>query len=58
MRFIGRMAFYEPDLDRLESMWSPDNFGEIMATNNAIMQEEQVSELLPALAILSSNCKR
>ena len=30
MRFIG-VAFYEPDHDRLESMWSPDIFGEMMA---------------------------
>ena len=30
MRLIG-VAFYEPDLDRLESMWSPDIFGEMMA---------------------------
>ena len=34
------MAFYEPILDRLESMWSPDIFGEMMATNNAVMQED------------------
>ena len=41
--FIKRMcligvAFYEPDLDRLESMWNPDIFGEMMATNNTVMQ--------------------
>ena len=30
MRLIG-VAFYEPDLDRLESMWSQDIFGEMMA---------------------------
>ena len=30
MRLIG-VVFYEPDLDRLESMWSPDIFGEMMA---------------------------
>ena len=43
MRLIG-VAFYEPDLDRLESMWSPDIFGEMMATNNAVMQEDRVSD--------------
>ena len=31
--------FCEPDLDRLESMWSPDILGEMVATNNDIMQE-------------------
>ena len=30
MHLIG-VAFYEPNLDRLESMWSPDIFGEMMA---------------------------
>ena len=30
MRLIG-VAFYELDFDQLESMWSPDIFGEIMA---------------------------
>ena len=46
MRLIG-MAFYEPDLDRLESMWSPGIFGEMMATNNTstVMQEDRVSEI-------------
>ena len=39
MRLIG-VAFYESDLDRLESMWSPDIFGEMMAMNNAVMQED------------------
>ena len=34
------MAFYEPDLDRLESMWSSDIFGEMMDTNNVLMQED------------------
>ena len=29
MLLIG-VAFYEPDLDRLESMWSPDILGEMM----------------------------
>ena len=41
MRLIG-VEFYEPDLDRnnrLESMWSPDD---MMATNNAVMQEDRV----------------
>ena len=42
MRLIG-VAFYEPDLDRLESMWSTHIFGEMMATNNAVMQEDRVS---------------
>ena len=48
MRLIG-MAFYEPDLDQLEStcMWSPD----ILAMNNAVMQEDRVSDKSPALAI-------
>ena len=40
MRLIG-VAFYEPDLDRLGSIWSPAIFGEMMATNNVIMQEER-----------------
>ena len=52
MRLIG-MAFYESDLDQLESMWSPDIFGEMMATNNAIMQEDWVLDKSPALVILS-----
>ena len=52
------MAFYEPDLDRLDSMWSPDIFGEMMATNKAVMQEDRVSDKSPALVILSSSCKR
>ena len=56
MRLIG-VAFYEPDVDRLESMWSPDIFGEMMATNN-VMQEDRVSDKSPALAILSGSCKR
>ena len=30
MRLIG-VAFYEPDLDLLESIWSPDIFQEMMA---------------------------
>ena len=30
MRLIG-VVFYKPDLDRLESMWSLDIFGEMMA---------------------------
>ena len=34
------MAFYEPDLDRLESMWSSDIFGEMMDTNNVVMQKD------------------
>ena len=29
-----------------------------MATNNAVMQEDQVSDKSPALAILSGSCKR
>ena len=57
MRLIG-VAFYEPDHDRLESTWSPDIFGEMMATNNVVMQEDQVSDKSPALAILSGSCKR
>ena len=57
MRLIG-VAFYEPDLDRLESMWSPDIFGEMMATNNAVMQEDRVSDKSPALVILSGSYKR
>ena len=40
MRLIG-VAFYEPDLDGLESIWSPAIFGEMMATNNVIMQEDR-----------------
>ena len=47
-----------PDLDRLESMCSPDIFGEMMATDNAIMQEDRVSDKSLALIILSSSCKR
>ena len=57
MRLIG-VAFYEPDLDRLESMWSPDIFGEMMAMNNVVMQEDRVSDKSPALAISSVSCKR
>ena len=57
MRLI-RMAFYEPDLDRLESMWSPDIFGEMMATNNAVMHEDRISDKLPALVMLSGSCER
>ena len=53
MRLIG-VVFYEPDLDRLESMWSPDIFGEMMATNNAVMQGDRVSDKSLALVILSS----
>ena len=34
MRLIG-VVFYEPLNNRLESMWSPDIFGDMMATNNA-----------------------
>ena len=41
MRLIG-VAFYEADLDRLESSWSPAIFGEMMATNNVIMQEDRL----------------
>ena len=40
MRLIG-VAFYKPDLDRLESIWSLAIFGEMMATNNVIMQEDR-----------------
>ena len=40
MHLIG-VAFYESDLDRLESIWSPAIFGEMMATNNVIMQEDR-----------------
>ena len=40
MRLIG-VAFYEPELDRLENIWSPAIFGEMMATNNVIMQEDR-----------------
>ena len=39
MRLIG-VAFYESDLDRLESVWSQDIFKEMMAANNAVMQED------------------
>ena len=39
MHLIG-VAFNEPDLAWLGSMWSPDIFGEMMATNNAVMQED------------------
>ena len=46
------------NLDQLESMWSPDIFGEVMATNNAVMQEDQVSDKSPALIVLSSSFKR
>ena len=53
MHLIG-VAFYEPDLDQLEGMWSPDIFGEMMATNNAIMHEDRVSDKSPALVI---SCK-
>ena len=49
MRLIG-VAFYEPDIDRLDSI---DIFGEMMATNKAVMQEDRVSDKLPALVILS-----
>ena len=55
IRLIG-VVFYEPDRDRLESMWSPDIFGEMMAMNNIVIQEDPVSDKLPALAILSSSC--
>ena len=44
MHLIGR-AFYESDLDlnnRLESMWSLDIFGDMMATNNTVMQKDGV----------------
>ena len=44
MRLIG-VAFYEPDLYRLESMWSSDIFGEMMATNNAVMQEDSFRQI-------------
>ena len=47
MHLIG-VVFHEPDLDRLESMWSPDIFGEMMATNNAVMQEDRVSDKSPS----------
>ena len=40
MRLIG-VAFYEPELDRMESIWSPAIFREMMATNNVIMQEDR-----------------
>ena len=43
-RLIG-VVFYEPDLDWLESMWSPGIFGEVMATNNTVMQEDRVLEI-------------
>ena len=54
MHLIG-VAFYEPNLDRLESMWSPGIFGEMVATNNAVMQEDRVSDKSPALVILSAS---
>ncbi|MCG8626788.1 MAG: hypothetical protein MJE68_32900 [Proteobacteria bacterium] len=43
--FIKRMcligvAFYELELDPLESIWSPAIFGEMMATSN-VMQEDR-----------------
>ena len=47
MHLIG-VAFYEPDLDRLESMWSTDILGDMMATNNAVMQEGRVSDKSPS----------
>ena len=53
MRLIG-VAFNEPDLDRLDSMWSPDILGEMMATNKAVMQD-RVSDKSPALVILSGS---
>ena len=40
MRLIG-VAFYEPDLDWLESILESGIFGEMMATNKVIMQEDQ-----------------
>ena len=54
MCLIG-VAFYEPDFDRLESMWSPDIFGEMMATNNTVMQ---VSDKSLALVLLSASYER
>ena len=57
MRLIG-VAFYEPDLDQLESIWSPDIFGEMMAMNNTVMHEDRISDKSPALVILSGNCQR
>ena len=54
MRLIG-VVFSEPDLDRLDSMWSPDILEEMMATNKAVMQEDQVSDKSPALVILSGS---
>ena len=56
MRLIG-VVFYEPDIDQLESMWSLDIFGEMMAMNNAVMQEDRLLDKSPALVILSSSCK-
>ena len=37
------VAFYEPDLDRLESMWSPDIFGEMMAICKKISRFRQIA---------------
>ena len=54
MRLIG-VVFNEPDLDRLDSMWSPDILGEMVATNKAVMQEDRVSDKSPALVILSGS---
>ena len=42
MRLIG-VVFYLDLNNRLESMWSPDIFGDnMMATNNAVMQEDRI----------------
>ena len=44
MCLIG-VAFYEPYLDlknRMKNMWNPDIFGDMMAMNNAVMQENPV----------------
>ena len=53
MPLIG-VVFYESDLDWLESMWSPDIFGEMIATNNPVMW---VSDKSPVLEILSGSYK-
>ena len=56
MRLIG-VAFYEPDLDWLE-VWSPDIFGEMMATINAVMQEDLSFRQISSTLILSGSYKR
>ena len=50
-----------PDLDLnnwLESVWSPDFFEDMMATNDTVMQKIESSDKPPAFVILSGSCKR